>query len=70
VGLCLISLALVIVEISKWARETMTPSLMVWTHILKFTGAAAVLAVDIVAYLNRNRDMFAIAGLALDAALV
>ncbi|KAK4042979.1 hypothetical protein C8A01DRAFT_32923 [Parachaetomium inaequale] len=66
VGFNLIALVLNIVEIARKATERLTPFTMVFTHVLKLTLAFAVLALDIVAYLQRMDGHYSTIGLSLD----
>lgn len=58
------------VEIARKATERLTPFLMVCTHVIKLTLAFAVLALDIVAYLERIDGHYSTIGLSLDCGLL
>ncbi|KAH6615678.1 hypothetical protein B0J18DRAFT_287604 [Chaetomium sp. MPI-SDFR-AT-0129] len=70
VGFNLITLILTIVEIARKATERLTPFMMVSTQIMKLTLAFAVLALDIVAYLQRMDGYYSTIGLSLDCGLL
>ncbi|KAL2137129.1 hypothetical protein VTI74DRAFT_8761 [Chaetomium olivicolor] len=70
VGFNLIALVLNILEIARKATERLTPFLMVCTHVIKLTLSFAVLALDIVAYLQRMDGYYSTIGLSLDCGLL
>ncbi len=70
VGFNLIALVLNILEIARYATERLTPFTMVCTHIIKLTLAFAVLALDIVAYLQHMDGYYSTIGLSLDCGLL
>lgn len=70
VGFNLIALLLNILEIARKATERLTPFMMVCTHVIKLTLAFAVLALDIVAYLQRIDGHYSTIGLSLDCGLL
>ncbi|AEO68059.1 uncharacterized protein THITE_2117384 [Thermothielavioides terrestris NRRL 8126] len=70
VGFNLIALVLNIVEIAHKATERLTPFTMVCTHVVKLTLSLAVLALDIVAYLQHMDGEYSTIGLALDCGLL
>ncbi|GAB1317598.1 Transmembrane protein [Madurella fahalii] len=70
VGFNLISLVLNFIEIARKATERLTPFLMLCTHVIKLTLAFAVLALDIVAYLQRMDGHYSTIGLSLDCGLL
>ncbi|EAQ83307.1 hypothetical protein CHGG_09711 [Chaetomium globosum CBS 148.51] len=70
VGFNLIALLLNILEIARKATERLTPFTMVCTHVIKLTLAFAVLALDIVAYLQRIDGHYSTIGLSLDCGLL
>jgi len=57
-------------EIARKATERLTPFMMVCTHVIKLTLAFAVLALDIVAYLQRIDGDYSTIGLSLDCGLL
>lgn len=59
-----------IVEIAKTVSESLTPFLMLCTHIMKLTCAFGTLALDIVVYIQRSDQNYSIIGLAVDCALL
>ncbi|AEO59919.1 hypothetical protein MYCTH_2065741 [Thermothelomyces thermophilus ATCC 42464] len=70
VGFNLIALILNIVEIARMATERLTPFVMVFTQSIKLTLAFAVLALDIVAYLEHMDGHYSTVGLSLDCGLL
>ncbi|KAL2176692.1 uncharacterized protein P884DRAFT_330387 [Thermothelomyces heterothallicus CBS 202.75] len=70
VGFNLIALVLNIVEIARMATERLTPFVMVFTQSIKLTLAFAVLALDIVAYLEHMDGHYSTVGLSLDCGLL
>ncbi|KAK1638867.1 hypothetical protein BDP81DRAFT_370529 [Colletotrichum phormii] len=53
-------------EISKLASETLTPWTMLFTHILKIVCSLAVLALDVVVFVQRKDSHYSVVGLGLD----
>ncbi|KAL2151293.1 hypothetical protein VTH82DRAFT_6391 [Thermothelomyces myriococcoides] len=70
VGFNLIALILNIVEIARMVTERLTPFVMLFTQTIKLTLAFAVLALDIVAYLERMDGHYSTIGLSLDCGLL
>jgi hypothetical protein len=70
VGLSLLSLILTIVEVAKLASETLTPWAMFFTHVLKIVCTFAILALDIVIYMQRTDGYYSLAALVLDCLLM
>ncbi|KAK0625324.1 hypothetical protein B0T17DRAFT_590934 [Bombardia bombarda] len=70
VGFSTVSLVLSIIEISKMATESLTPFLMLCTHIIKLTLSFAILGLDITVYLQRTDEHYSIVALALDCGLL
>lgn len=70
IGFSLAALILTIIEIAKTVAETLTPFLMLCTHIIKLLVAFINLALDIVVYLKRSDHNYSIVGLALDCGLL
>ncbi|GJN71280.1 hypothetical protein PLICBS_005343 [Purpureocillium lilacinum] len=58
------------VEIAKFVSESLTPWTMLFTHVIKLTCAAAILALDVVVYIQRSDAHYSLVGIALDAALI
>ncbi|KAL2163425.1 hypothetical protein VTH06DRAFT_5482 [Thermothelomyces fergusii] len=69
VGFNVVALTLNIYEISRMATERLTPFVMLFTQSVKLTLAFAVLALDIVAYLERMDGHYSTIGLSLDCGL-
>ncbi|KAF4774712.1 hypothetical protein HER10_EVM0002654 [Colletotrichum scovillei] len=57
-------------EISKLAAETLTPWTMLFTHILKIVCSLAVLALDVVVFVQRKDSHYSVVGLGLDCFLL
>ena len=70
VGFNLVALTLNIVEISRKAAERLTPLLIVFTQSIKLILAFAVLALDIIAYLQHMDGHYSTIGLSLDCGLL
>ncbi|KAK3897999.1 hypothetical protein C8A05DRAFT_19340 [Staphylotrichum tortipilum] len=70
VGFNLIALVLNILEVARYATERLTPFMMICTHVVKLTLALAVLALDIVAYLQHMDGHYSTIGLSLDCGLL
>ncbi|KAK4249964.1 hypothetical protein C7999DRAFT_12215 [Corynascus novoguineensis] len=70
VGFNLIALTLNIIEISRKAAERLTPLLIVFTQSIKLILAFAVLALDIIAYLQHMDGHYSTIGLSLDCGLL
>ncbi|CAK7197819.1 hypothetical protein SEUCBS139899_000468 [Sporothrix eucalyptigena] len=70
VGLGVLCLVLTIMEAARLLAETLTPYFLLASHIIKMTCAAAILALDIVVYINRSEGNWSSVGLALDVALL
>lgn len=70
IGLSAVSLILTIVEIVKMAGETLTPWLMLATHVIKSTCAGAILALDVVVFTERKGGNCPLIGLGIDCAFL
>ncbi|ERS95427.1 uncharacterized protein SPSK_01715 [Sporothrix schenckii 1099-18] len=70
VSLGVVSLVLTVMEAVRWLAETLTPFFLLAAHIVKLTGAAAMLALDVVVYIHRSEGNWSAVGLALDVVLV
>ncbi|KAK3689822.1 hypothetical protein B0T22DRAFT_180080 [Podospora appendiculata] len=70
VGFSLISLMLTIIEISKAATESLTPFMMLCSHVIKLTLAFAILGLDVTVYLKSLDGQYSIVALALDCGLL
>ncbi|CAK7230404.1 hypothetical protein SBRCBS47491_007574 [Sporothrix bragantina] len=70
VGFGVLCLVLTIMEASRLLAETLTPYFLLAAHVIKMTCAAAMLALDIVVYINRSEGNWSTVGLALDVALL
>jgi len=70
VGFSLLSLLLNTIEIAKLVSETLTPFVMVFTHVLKMALALAILALDVVVYTQHSEGNWSLVGLAIDCALL
>ncbi|UNI17691.1 hypothetical protein JDV02_004015 [Purpureocillium takamizusanense] len=57
-------------EIVKFVSESLTPWTMLFTHVIKLTCAAAILALDVVVYIQRSDAHYSLVGIGLDAALI
>jgi len=70
VGFNLIALILNILQIARKATERLTPFMMVCTDVIKLTLAVSVLALDIVAFLQKMDGHWSTVGLSLDCGLL
>lgn len=70
VSFSIASLLLNIIEMSRLISETLTPFFMLFTHIVKLTLAAAILGLDVVAYIQNIEGNWPIIGLAIDISLL
>lgn len=70
VSLGVLCLVLTIMEAARLLSETLTPYFLLAAHIIKMTCATAMLALDIVVYINRSEGNWSTIGLALDVALL
>jgi hypothetical protein len=70
VGFNVIALILTILEVARKATERLTPFMMVCTQVVKLTLGFAVLALDIVAYLQGMDGHYSTIGLSLDCGLL
>lgn len=57
-------------EIARFVSETLTPWTMLFTHVVKLACAAAILALDIVIYVQRSDKNYSLVGLGLDGVLM
>ncbi|KAG9251206.1 uncharacterized protein F5Z01DRAFT_639604 [Emericellopsis atlantica] len=70
VGLSFLASICTMVEIARYLAESLTPWTVLFTHTIKLTCAACLLALDIVAHIKVIDENFSIVGLALDAAFM
>ncbi|KAI1086845.1 hypothetical protein F5B19DRAFT_487187 [Rostrohypoxylon terebratum] len=70
VAFSFISLIITFVSIAKFIAEVLTPLPLLFSNILNLVFASAVLALDIVVYLNHTEKQYSLAGLAMDSALM
>ena len=66
-GLSLLSVILTFVEVARLWSETLTPWTVLFSNIIKIVCAFAILALDIVVYLQRTDGHYSTIGLALDS---
>lgn len=57
-------------EIWRYTAETLTPWTMLFTHVVKTTCAIAILALDIVVYVQSTEKHYSLVGLGIDAVLM
>ncbi|POR35562.1 Uncharacterized protein TPAR_04269 [Tolypocladium paradoxum] len=57
-------------EIGKFVAESLTPWTMLFTHVVKLTCASAILALDVVIYVQRSEAHYSLVGLGMDVALI
>ncbi|KLU85671.1 hypothetical protein MAPG_04693 [Magnaporthiopsis poae ATCC 64411] len=70
VGFALISLALCLVEVAKFLTETLTPLVMLISHIVKAVLAVAVLGLDVAVHLKNMEGKYTMIGLGIDGGLL
>lgn len=54
----------------KYFAEALTPWSMLFTHVIKLTCATAIMALDIVVYIQRHDRHYSLVGLGLDGAFM
>ncbi|KND89306.1 hypothetical protein TOPH_06027 [Tolypocladium ophioglossoides CBS 100239] len=57
-------------EVAKFVAEALTPWTMLFTHVIKLTCASAILALDVVIYVQRKDANYSLVGLGLDGLLI
>ncbi|KAI5462341.1 hypothetical protein BGZ63DRAFT_211343 [Mariannaea sp. PMI_226] len=70
VGLAFIASICTFVEVVKYSAEALTPWTMLFTHIMKLTCSAAILALDVVVYVQRHDRNYSLIGLGLDGGFI
>ncbi|OTA96573.1 hypothetical protein M434DRAFT_392752 [Hypoxylon sp. CO27-5] len=70
VAFSFISLLITFITIARFIAEVLTPLPLLFANIINLALAAAVLALDIVVYLNYTDRQYSLAGLAMDCALM
>ncbi|KAI0195049.1 hypothetical protein F4808DRAFT_331769 [Astrocystis sublimbata] len=70
IGFSLVSLVVTFIAIARFIAEVLTPLPLLFGCILNVVLSAAVLALDIVIYVQRKDKQYSLIGLALDAALI
>ncbi|KAL7938859.1 hypothetical protein V8C35DRAFT_289403 [Trichoderma chlorosporum] len=59
-----------IFEIGRYFSESLTPWTMLFTHVVKLACATAILALDVVIYVQRSDAHYSMVGLGMDALLM
>ncbi|UKZ49812.1 hypothetical protein TrVGV298_004065 [Trichoderma virens] len=59
-----------IFEIARYFAESLTPWTMLFTHVVKLACASAILALDVVIYVQRSDSHYSLIGLGMDAVLM
>ncbi|KAL7918214.1 hypothetical protein ACQKWADRAFT_324009 [Trichoderma austrokoningii] len=57
-------------EIGRYFSESLTPWTMLFTHVVKLACASAILALDIVIYVQRDDSHYSLIGLGMDGLLM
>jgi len=57
-------------EVARYFAESLTPWTMLFTHVVKLTCASAILALDVVIYVQRSDAHYSLVGLGMDALLI
>ncbi|KAF7547622.1 hypothetical protein G7Z17_g7598 [Cylindrodendrum hubeiense] len=70
VSLAFVASICTFVEIAKYFSESLTPWTMLFTHIIKLTCASAILALDVVVYVQRHDRHYSLIGLGLDCGFI
>ncbi|GAP88543.1 hypothetical protein SAMD00023353_7000140 [Rosellinia necatrix] len=70
IGFSLISLIITFISIARFIAEVLTPVPLLFGCILNLVLSGAVLALDIVIYIQRSDRNYSLIGLGLDAALI
>ncbi|KAK7433382.1 hypothetical protein QQZ08_000322 [Neonectria magnoliae] len=70
VALAFVASLCTFVEVAKYFAESLTPWTMLFTHVIKLTCASAVLALDVVVYVQRHDRHYSLVGLGLDSAFI
>ncbi|KAF9873553.1 hypothetical protein CkaCkLH20_09012 [Colletotrichum karsti] len=70
IAFSLLCLVATIYEVSKLAAETLTPWTMLFTHVLKLVASLAVLALDVVVFVQRKDSHYSVVGLGLDCFMI
>lgn len=59
-----------IFEIGRYFSESLTPWTMLFTHVVKLACASAILALDVVVYVQRDDSHYSLIGLGMDGLLM
>ncbi|KAL6899030.1 hypothetical protein GGI43DRAFT_76940 [Trichoderma evansii] len=59
-----------IFEIAKYFSESLTPWTVLFTHVVKLACASAILALDVVIYVQRDDSHYSLIGLGMDGLLM
>ncbi|UKZ87192.1 uncharacterized protein TrAFT101_002998 [Trichoderma asperellum] len=59
-----------IFEIARYFSESLTPWTMLFTHVVKLACASAILALDVVIYVQRDDSHYSLIGLGMDGLLM
>jgi hypothetical protein len=59
-----------IFEIARYFSESLTPWTVLFTHVVKLVCASAILALDVVIYVQRDDSHYSLIGLGMDAVLM
>ncbi|KAH8735220.1 hypothetical protein BGZ61DRAFT_528426 [Ilyonectria robusta] len=70
VGLAFVASVCTFYEIAKYSAESLTPWTMLFTHVMKLTCASAILALDVVVYVQRHDRHYSLIGLGLDGGFI
>ncbi|ORY58767.1 uncharacterized protein BCR38DRAFT_376712 [Pseudomassariella vexata] len=70
IGFALISFIINLIQISKFIAEALTPFAMMFGNIISLVLSLAVLALDVVVYIQRADRHYSIVALAMDCALL
>lgn len=58
------------IEIVRYANESLTPWTMLFTHVIKTAATAAILALDVVAYIILSEQHYSVISIVMDGILL
>ncbi|RFU78269.1 hypothetical protein TARUN_3947 [Trichoderma arundinaceum] len=70
IGMSSIVAICTIYEIARYFAQALTPWTMLFTHVVKLACASAILALDVVIYVQRSDSHYSLIGLGMDALLM
>lgn len=58
------------IEIVRYANESLTPWTMLFTHVIKTVATAAILGLDVVAYIILSEQHYSVISIVMDGILL